>query len=177
MSDFVLVLVSAALVNHLILHSGTPDRARLHLLGLCSALSMLLMVPAALVLRQPQLAGLQLLLALPLLALLAWGVPTALARLRPHWPVQNLAPLLLGNVAVLGLLLHLATSQSSPAATGAWALALGMGFWLALALFDDLRQRLDHPDMPRAFRGLPIELISAGVMAMAFSGLNGLFTQ
>ncbi|MFJ9991146.1 Rnf-Nqr domain containing protein [Pseudomonas putida] len=177
MSDFVLVLVSAALVNHLILRSGTPHRARLHLLGLCSTLSMLLLVPAALLLRQPQLAGLQLLLALPLLALLAWGIPTALARLRPHWPVQDLAPPLLGNVAVLGLLLHLATSQSSPAATGAWALGLGMGFWLALALFDDLHQRLDHPDVPRAFRGLPIKLIGAGVMAMAFSGLNGLFTQ
>ncbi|MGW7772566.1 Rnf-Nqr domain containing protein [Pseudomonas machongensis] len=177
MSDFVLVLVSAALVNHLILHSGTPDRARLHLLGLCSALSMLLMVPVALLLRQPQLAGLQLLLALPMLALLAWGIPTVLSRLRPHWPAQDLAPLLLGNVAVLGLLLHLATSQSSPATTSAWALSLGIGFWLALALFDDLRQRLDHPDVPRAFRGLPIELIGAGVMAMAFSGLNGLFTQ
>ncbi|HGM5580661.1 TPA: Rnf-Nqr domain containing protein [Pseudomonas putida] len=177
MSDFVLVLVSAALVNHLILHSGTPERARLHLLGLCSTLSMLLMVPAALLLRHPLLEGLELLVALPVLAVLAWGIPTALARLRPRWPAQNLPPLLLGNVAVLGLLLHLATSQSRPATTGVWALGLGMGFWLALVLFDDLRQRLDHPDVPRAFRGLPIELIGAGVMAMAFSGFNGLFTQ
>lgn len=177
MSDFVLVLVSAALVNHLILHSGTPDRARLHLLGLSSALSMLLLVPAALLLRQPQLEGLEPLLGLSWLAVLAWGIPTALTRLRPHWPAQNLPTLLLSNVAVLGLLLHMATSQSSPAATVAWALGLGMGFWLALALFDDLRQRLDHPDAPRAFRGLPIELIGAGIMAMAFSGFNGLFTQ
>jgi len=53
----------------------------------------------------------------------------------------------------------------------------GLGFWLALALFDDLVQRSDHADIPAALRGLPITLVGAGVMAMAFSGFNGLFTQ
>ncbi|MGE8392993.1 MAG: Rnf-Nqr domain containing protein, partial [Pseudomonas sp.] len=51
----------------------------------------------------------------------------------------------------------------------------GLGFWLALGLFSDLRQRSDHDDIPLAFRGLPIELIGAGIMAMAFLGFNGLF--
>lgn len=42
-------------------------------------------------------------------------------------------------------------------------------------VFADLRQRSAHADIPNALRGLPIELIGAGVMAMAFSGFNGMF--
>ncbi|MNV98059.1 Electron transport complex protein RnfA [compost metagenome] len=58
-----------------------------------------------------------------------------------------------------------------------WGIAMGLGFWLALALFDDLRQRSEQAELPSALRGLPIDLLGAGVMAMAFSGLNGLFAQ
>ena len=54
----------------------------------------------------------------------------------------------------------------------------GLGFWLVLMLLDDLRQRtLDNDAIPESFRGLPLELIGAGIMAMAFLGLNGLFTS
>ena len=43
-----------------------------------------------------------------------------------------------------------------------------------LSLFDDLRQRVFNNDIPLPFRGLPIQLISAGLMAVAFLGLRGL---
>ncbi|MNU00054.1 Electron transport complex protein RnfA [compost metagenome] len=56
-------------------------------------------------------------------------------------------------------------------------LLTGGGFWLALMVFADLRQRSAHADIPNVLRGLPIELIGAGVMAMAFSGFNGMFGQ
>ena len=41
-----------------------------------------------------------------------------------------------------------------------------------LSLFSDLRQRMAENDIPLPFRGLPIELISAGLMALAFLGFN-----
>ena len=50
----------------------------------------------------------------------------------------------------------------------------GLGFWLVLSLFSDLRQRTLNNDVPLPFRGLPIELISAGLMAVAFLGFTGL---
>ena len=50
----------------------------------------------------------------------------------------------------------------------------GLGFWLVLSLFDDLRQRTFNNAIPLPFRGLPIQLISAGLMAVAFLGLRGL---
>ncbi len=75
------------------------------------------------------------------------------------------------------LALQQASDDSTWPAILLQALLAGAGFWLALVLFTDLRQRSAHADIPGVLRGLPIELIGAGVMAMAFSGFNGLFAQ
>ncbi|HGY9624541.1 TPA: Rnf-Nqr domain containing protein [Pseudomonas putida] len=180
MSDYVLVLVSAALVNHLILQRSPLSRPQLHVVGACSALAVMLGLTVGQLLQDLifilQWQDLQLFLLLPLLALQALGLPKLFGQLRPAWRVDNLPSLLLGNTLVLGLLLQLGTLGQWLPSLG-WGLAGGLGFWLALALFDDLRQRTDNDDMPIALRGLPIELIGAGVMVMAFSGFNGLFTQ
>ena len=175
MSDYVLVLVSAALVNHLALLGDPVERARVHLLGLCAGL-VLLALPIGLLLPAAW-RDLQLLLLLPLLSALAWAMPTLLSRWRPDWPVDGLRPLLMGNAVVLGLLLQLVSDASSIGQALIYSVGAALGFWLALVLFADLRVRSHHPDLPVALRGLPIELIGAGVMALAFSGFNGLFTQ
>ena len=46
--------------------------------------------------------------------------------------------------------------------------------WLVLSLFSDLRERVADNDAPLPFRGLPAELISAGLMAVAFLGFNAM---
>jgi electron transport complex protein RnfA len=50
----------------------------------------------------------------------------------------------------------------------------GAGFGLALLSFAALRERIDSGDVPRAFRGAPIALVTAGLMALAFMGFSGL---
>lgn len=182
MSDYVLVLVSAALIHHLALQPGQAERARLHVLGLCNALLFLLGLPGGVLLQRYVLVplqwqSLQLLLFLPLMMVLAWGLPCVLRRHRPNWPTDHLQPSLMGNVALLGLLLQLTAEGTRPWQALCWGVAAGAGFWLALVLFTDLRERSRHAEIPEALRGLPIELLGAGVMAMAFSGLNGIFTQ
>ena len=47
-------------------------------------------------------------------------------------------------------------------------------FALALVLFAGIRERLEFEDVPKAFRGVPIALITAGILAMAFMGFSGL---
>ncbi|WP_336332113.1 Rnf-Nqr domain containing protein [Pseudomonas putida] len=182
MSDYLLVLVSAALVNHLCLAKQPIPRLQLHVHGLACALCIALGVSGAQVLMRGVLAPLQaqdlgLFLLLPWLALLAWGVPWLLAKWRPAWPVAELPALLLSNATALGLALQQASDESRWPATLLQGLLAAGGFWLALALFADLRQRSAHADIPGVLRGLPIELLGAGVMAMAFSGFNGLFAQ
>ena len=46
-------------------------------------------------------------------------------------------------------------------------------FALALVLFAGLRERLELNDVPEAFRGIPIALITAGILALAFLGFSG----
>ncbi|MCI0912941.1 MULTISPECIES: Rnf-Nqr domain containing protein [Pseudomonas] len=182
MNDYVLMLISAALVSHLFLRRQPASRLRVHVCGLACALSIMLAVTGGqllehLIVAPWQLQHLRLFLLLPWQALLAWGIPQTLARLRPQWPTQGLAWPLLGNAVVLGMALQVIGEQREWQATLSWAVLAGLGFWLALALFDDLNQRSEHAQVPEALRGLPIALLGAGVMGMALSGLNGMFTQ
>ena len=50
----------------------------------------------------------------------------------------------------------------------------GLGFTLAIVLFASVRERVEKTDCPEAFKGVPITLISAGLLAMAFMGFSGL---
>ncbi|QXH55605.1 Rnf-Nqr domain containing protein [Pseudomonas maumuensis] len=180
MSDYVLVLVSAALINHLVLQAEPVEHARLHALGLCSALLIVVALPVGMALYWQllvplQLQDLRLFIFLPLLAALAWTLPTLLQRLRPDWPAHGLQGLLSTNAVVLGLLLQLPHDGMDSWRLLAWPLVGALGFWLALILYADLGMRSRQAEIPVALRGLPIQLIGAGVMAMAFSGFNGLF--
>ena len=50
----------------------------------------------------------------------------------------------------------------------------GLGFTLAIVLFASVRERVDRTDCPECFKGFPIALISAGLIALAFMGFSGL---
>lgn len=54
------------------------------------------------------------------------------------------------------------------------ALSVGIGFTLALVLMSGIREKLEVAPVPKYFKGLPIALITAAIMAMAFAGLSGL---
>ena len=49
-----------------------------------------------------------------------------------------------------------------------------LGFALALVLFSSLREKLDLANVPKAFEGTAISLVTAGILAMAFLGFSGL---
>ncbi len=83
-------------------------------------------------------------------------------------------PLITTNCIVLGVaLLNVRQAQSfmESLLTGFGA---GLGFSLVLLLFAGLRERMAVADIPLAFRGAPIALITAGIMALAFMGFSGL---
>jgi Na+-translocating ferredoxin:NAD+ oxidoreductase subunit A len=53
----------------------------------------------------------------------------------------------------------------------------GLGYWLASALLEALRERLELSALPAALRGTPSMLVSAGLMAMAFMGIDEIFVK
>ena len=56
----------------------------------------------------------------------------------------------------------------------AYSVSTALGFALALVLFAGIRERLDFEDVPKSLRGVPIALITASILAMAFLGFSGL---
>ena len=54
------------------------------------------------------------------------------------------------------------------------SLGVGIGFWLAMLLFAGIRAKLDDSEAPKCFRGLPVTLIAASIVAMAFYGFAGI---
>lgn len=79
-------------------------------------------------------------------------------------------PLITTNCAVLGVAI-IAVQKDFDLLTGVvYSTATALGFALALVLFAGIRERLDMEDVPSALRGVPIALITAGLLAMAFMG-------
>ena len=83
-------------------------------------------------------------------------------------------PLITTNCAVLGVAITMIQKEYTLLQSVAFSVATAIGFALALVLFAGLRERLDFEDVPKAFKGVPIALITASILAMAFMGFSGL---
>ncbi len=83
-------------------------------------------------------------------------------------------PLITTNCAVLGVVLLNVQNDYNFIESVVYGITGGVGFLLAIVLFSSIRERLVFSDPPRAFRGFPIALITAGLMALCFMGFQGL---
>ena len=82
-------------------------------------------------------------------------------------------PLITTNCAVLGVTLLNLESGYTFAQSLVNSLGAGLGFMLAMVLFSGVRSRLEVADVPEAFKGLPITLVAAAIVSVAFVGFSG----
>lgn len=83
-------------------------------------------------------------------------------------------PLITTNCAVLNVALENIKQGYNFAEMVTYSFAIPVGFTLVLYIFSTIRERLDASETPLPFKGNPIALIVAGMMALAFQGLVGL---
>ena len=92
-------------------------------------------------------------------------------------------PLITTNCAVLGVAIDVVTKQFTfggeahvlnLAETMVYAFATSLGYGLAMVIFAGLREHLSLNNVPKAFRGVPIALITVGILALAFMGFSGM---
>ena len=83
-------------------------------------------------------------------------------------------PLITTNCAVLGVVLVNVQKGYNFLISVVNGAAGGLGFTLAIVLFASIRERVDKADPPESFKGYPIALIAAGLLALAFMGFSGL---
>ena len=84
-------------------------------------------------------------------------------------------PLITTNCAVLGVAILVIRGDMDLGQSIVYALSTAVGFTLALALFAGIRQQLELTEgVPRAMRGVPVALVCAGLLALAFMGFSGI---
>jgi electron transport complex protein RnfA len=193
MKEYVLLMVSAALVNNVIL-------ARF--LGLCSFMGVTTRIDTAVGM------GMATTFVITVSSMADWGVETFL--LQPYGlgylrtvtfilviaaavqftelTVKKISPplfqmlgiylpLITTNCAVLGVALLLVEGRMSFISSTLFAFASSIGYSLVMVMFAGLRERLALVDVPRLFAGPPIGFIVASLLALAFMGFSGMSTS
>lgn len=92
-------------------------------------------------------------------------------------------PLITTNCAVLGVALNVVTKQFTFGGEAhflnlgeslVYAFATSLGYGLAMVIFAGIREHLSLSEVPKAFKGVPIALVTVGILAMAFMGFSGM---
>ncbi len=190
MSDFLLILISAILVNNFVL---------VQFLGLCpfmgvsnqleSAIGMSAATTFVLTLASVcsymvfqwllEPLGLEFLKTISFIVVIAVVVQFTKLFIDKASPLLArvlgvFLPLITTNCAVLGVALQNTTKAHNFSQSFLYGLGAGLGFSLVLVLFAAMRERLVAADVPTPFKGAAIGMITAGLMSLAFMGFGGL---
>lgn len=83
-------------------------------------------------------------------------------------------PLITTNCAVLGVALLVIVKKFNLMESVVYATATSIGFGLALVILAGIREQLDLVEVPKGMKGVPISLVVAGILALAFMGFTGM---
>ena len=199
MVDYLLIIISAIFVNNILLSqflgicpflgvSNKLSTAAGMSMAVCFVITLSTVVTFLLnlVLEDLHLEFLQTISFILVIAALVQMVEIVLKKISPalYASLGIFLPLITTNCAVLGVALTVVQKPSGFAAAAngmmnlgeatVYAFATSLGFGLAMILFAGLREQLSLNDVPKSFKGVPIALVTAGILAMAFMGFSGL---
>lgn len=185
-----LILVSTVLANNFVLtrflglcpFMGVSNKiegamgmalATMFVLTLSSVASYLLYQYLLVPLQVPYLATLSFILVI---AALVQAIELIIRARSPllHRILGIYLPLITTNCAVLGVALLNVRQQHNLFEAIVFGFGAGMGFGIVLVCFAALREKIERSPVPEPFKGAPIALITAGIMAMAFMGFSGI---
>jgi len=190
MAEYVLLIIGAVLVNNFVLTRflgicpflGVSKKLGTAL-GMCGAVVFVMTSASAvtwalqhLVLEKLGLGYLQTIAFILVIASFVQLVDIAMKKFAPplHAALGIFLPLITTNCAVLGVsVLNVQLQYSFPKAV-VFGLAASLGFALALIIFTGLREKIDRANPPKAFQGVAIALVTAGLLSLAFMGFAGL---
>ncbi len=122
-----------------------------------------------------ELGYMQTIVFILIIAALVQFIEIALKKLIPslHKSLGVYLPLITTNCAVLGVTLNNITDGYNFLESMVSALGVGLGFLLAMVLFSGVRSRIYEDKVPGPFKGLPVTLIAASFVSLAFFGFAG----
>lgn len=190
MTDLILIILATVLVNNFVLTRflglcpflGSSSRLEAAL-GTALATTFVLTLSAGIgylvdryVLLPLSLQHLRLLTFILIIAATVQFTELVIRRSSPmlHQVLGLFLPLITTNCAVLGIALLNAQQSRDFVTSLAYGLGGGLGFSLVIVLFAGLRERVETADVPAAFRGPAVSLVTAAFMALGFMGFAGL---
>jgi len=197
--EYILIIISAVFVNNIVLNQflgvcpflGVSNRistavgmsaAVLFVMTLSTLITYLIQVY---VLNPLQIGFMQTVTFILVIAALVQMVEIVLKKISPalYQALGIFLPLITTNCAVLGVAILVVTQEFSFGGTPAmftlpqalvYTAAMAAGFGLALILFAGMREHMELVGVPKPFKGVPIALITAGILALAFMGFSGI---
>ena len=123
-----------------------------------------------------KLAYLQTIVFILVIAALVQFVEIVLKKFIPslHKSLGVYLPLITTNCAVLGVVLNNVSENYNFTESIVASLGVGLGFLLAMVLFAGVRSRIENCPAPKAMQGLPVTLIAASIVSLAFFGFTGI---
>lgn len=187
--DYLLIFISSIFVNNIILSQflgicpflGVSKKVSTATgMGLAVAFVMTLSTLVTylverLVLEPFQLEYLQTLAFILIIAALVQMVEMILKKVSPalYQALGIFLPLITTNCAILGVAILVIQKQFTLVSSLVYAFSTALGFALALIIFASIREQLALMPIPKALRGMPIVLITAGLLSLAFMGFSG----
>lgn len=190
MTELILIAIGSALVNNVVLSqflglcpflgvSKKIDTAA----GMGGAIIFVLTISSAVtsliytfILEKAGLTYLKTIVFILVIAALVQFVEMFLKKSMPSL-YQSLGvylPLITTNCAVLGVAITNVQKEYNFVESVVNGFATAVGFTIAIVILAGLRERMEYNDVPKSFQGMPIVLITAGLMAIAFFGFSGL---
>lgn len=83
-------------------------------------------------------------------------------------------PLITTNCVILGVTILVIQKDYNLAEAIVYAVSIAIGYTLAISIFASIREQLDKTAVPTPFKGIPIALLTAGILSLAFIGFTGL---
>jgi electron transport complex protein RnfA len=190
MAGYVLLIIGAVLVNNFVLTRflgicpflGVSKKLPTAL-GMCGAVVFVMTAASAVtwlvqnkILIPLRLGYLQTIAFILVIASFVQLVDIAMKKFSPklHGALGIFLPLITTNCAVLGVAVLSIQLQYDFLKTVVFGFAASLGFALALVIFTGLREKIDRANPPKAFRGVAIALVTAGLLSLAFMGFAGL---
>lgn len=186
MREMVIIIIGAVLVNNIVLTQflgicpfvGVSKKLK-SAIGMGVAVTFVLTLASVItwlvqrfVLERLEIEYLQTIAFILIIASLVQFVEMVIRKTSPelYKALGIYLPLITTNCAVLGVAILNIQKSYSLINTFANGLGNGLSFTLALILFAGIRERLEESDIPRSFQGMPIALITAALMSIAFLG-------
>lgn len=188
--EYIIIIISAILVNNIVLSQflgvcpflGVSKKIETAV-GMTGAVAFVMVLATIVtflihyyILIPLEIQYLQTISFILVIAFLVQFVEIILKKVSPslYQALGVFLPLITTNCTILGVAILVVQKEFNLMEGVVYAISNALGFGLALIIFAGLREHTDLQDVPKGLKGVPIALITAGILAMAFMGFSGI---